>query len=281
VGEQLSPLHFRYQISSPQEFMFRLYLFAFPGWEVRIDGQVVPTDIGRPDGFLIVPVPAGEHVVEVRFVNTPPRWLGWGITLLSFLGLLGVMWRSGGLTTPSLPPLRWAEARGVVLVTAVLTLTFLLIEPLGWLRYESVNTAVVAKTPLNQNFGDQLRLIGFTAPQTTARPGQTIPITLYWRAHQPLDINYQSFLHLLTADGQLITQHDKLNPADFPTSRWPLDKYIRDPYTLTLPPDLPPGEYTVAVGLWVASEGWRLPLWDAADQQIGDNYPLFSLTVMP
>lgn len=288
VGEEISPLHFRYQINSPEDFIFRLYLFAFPGWQARLNGQIVETDVGRPDGFLVVPVPAGEHLLEVRFVNTPARWLGWGVTAVSLLLLLGLMWRvRGGQSRTDRPRFAWSEVRGMVGATAVLTIAFLLIEPTGWLRYESHLTADPAQIQLDVNFGDQIRLIGLDPPSHTsasnvleANPGDTLRLTLYWRAHQPLDINYQSFVHVLTPTGQLVAQHDKLNPAEFPTTRWPLDKYVRDEYTLTLPPDLPPGDYTVVTGFWVASEGWRLPVWDALGQQIGDNQELFALKVL-
>ncbi len=57
--EQISPLQMRYHIETPQDFTFRLFLFAFPGWEVRVDGVVVETDIGRPEGFLVVPIHCG------------------------------------------------------------------------------------------------------------------------------------------------------------------------------------------------------------------------------
>ena len=77
----------------------------------------------------------------------------------------------------------------------------------------------------------------------------------------------------------LAAQSDHLNPGDFPTRRWPTDKYVRDVHTFTLPADLPPGEYTIKTGLWVQAEGWRLPVLDAAGQQIGDGAALFSLPV--
>ncbi|MCB0000832.1 MAG: hypothetical protein KDE56_33945, partial [Anaerolineales bacterium] len=109
--------------------------------------------------------------------------------------------------------------------------------------------------------------------------GDDVTVTLYWKAQVDLDINYQVFVHLLAPDGFLVTQSDKLNPGDFPTRRWPLDKYVRDVHVLHLPTDLPAGNYTVAVGLWVQTEGWRLPLLDAAGAQIGDNQALFTLQV--
>jgi hypothetical protein len=67
-------------------------------------------------------------------------------------------------------------------------------------------------------------------------------------------------------------QSDKLNPGDFPTNRWPQGKYVRDEHTLYVPAELAPGTYRLSIGLWVAAEGWRLPLLDDDRTQIGDNF---------
>jgi hypothetical protein len=87
-----------------------------------------------------------------------------------------------------------------------------------------------------------------------------------------LEINDQVFVHLQAEDGTLVAQSDKLNPGDFPTRRWPVDKYVRDEHVLAIPAGLPPGVYRLSAGLWVVSEGWRLPLLDESGLQVGDHY---------
>ena len=74
-------------------------------------------------------------------------------------------------------------------------------------------------------------------------------------------------------------QSDKLNPGEFPTRRWPIDKYVRDDHQIVLPADLPPGQYEVAAGAWVQGDGWRLPLLDAQGKQLDDRFTLFTLDV--
>ena len=55
-------------------------------------------------------------------------------------------------------------------------------------------------------------------------------------------------------------------PADFPTSRWPTTRYVRDDHDLVFQPaPLPPGEYRLVVGLWNAGTGERLGLVSAAE----------------
>jgi hypothetical protein len=59
----------------------------YPGWEATIDGQAArlyPTDVA----FRGLPLPAGDHRVEMRFV---PRILYWS-AVVSGLALLGAIW---------------------------------------------------------------------------------------------------------------------------------------------------------------------------------------------
>lgn len=278
AAESLRPLHTRYHVSSEEDFLLRLFLFDFPGWTARVNGEVVETELGMPEGFLVIPVPAGEHQVDVRFEDTGPRRLAWGITLLSLLATLLAGWRlkkgEGDWDGPALPA-AWSESGplvgAVVLITA---LHLLLLDPAGWLRYESSGfVAEPAQIHSFANFDEQIALIGYDLPGRPAA-GAAVDVTLYWKALQPVPINYQVFLHLLDGEGRVVAQSDKLNPGEFPTRRWPLDQYVRDHHRLHLPDALPPGDYYLSAGLWVAAEGWRLPLLDDDGRQIGDNYRL-------
>lgn len=279
--EEISPLHTRYFVNTPQFFWLRLYQFAFPGWEVQVDGQVVETDIARPEGYLIIPVEAGEHVVDVQFVDTPVRQWGWRIAGISLFLLLVCAWWVKSAGQPIALPVDHHFGHVELVGLAVLSIVIIGLEPTGWLRYESVTTAEPAQTALQVNFGNQIALIGADLPEVTARPGEILDLTVYWRASQPLEINYQSFVHLLAADGFLVAQSDKLNPGQFPTHRWLPEKYVRDSYQLTIPAGVAPGRYTLAIGLWVAAEGWRLPVLNGTQAQIGDNYPLLEINIVP
>jgi hypothetical protein len=296
AGEELSPLHFRYTINAPDTFWLRLFLFDFPGWTVRLDGEVVETELGRPEGFIVVPVPAGQHVVEVHFQNTPARSLGWLLSGLALLTTLVVGFTIYDLRftiydlrltidgSPSPFTIHHSPFtipdRFVLAVALCLTAVTLLLQPLNLLHYNSADyRAEPAQQRTWADFGEQIALIAYDLSAKSARPGEVVTVTLYWQAQRPLDINYQSFLHVLAPDGFLVAQSDHLNPGDFPTRRWPTDKYVRDVHTFTLPPDLPPGDYAIKTGLWVQTEGWRLPLLDASGQQIGDSHPLFTLPV--
>lgn len=283
--EIVRPLLTRYHVHAPKQFRLRLYLFDFPGWRVTIDGEPAETELARPEGFIVVIVPQGEHIVEVAFGSTPPRTAGWLISFGSILLALLVAWRQRGqrvndsalgLDRPDSIRSDWP----IVVTVIGVTLVVLLLEPIGLFHHQSSGRELDVPAVVHfTNFGDQIELLGYSSSTQQAGAGDVIDLALFWKAQRPLDIDYQSFVHILNAEGELVAQSDKLNPGDFPTRRWPLDKYVRDEHRIELPADLPAGAYQVVVGQWVQSEGWRLPIFDEAGRTMGDYEPLFELQV--
>ncbi|MFN2200747.1 MAG: hypothetical protein ACK2UO_06045 [Caldilineaceae bacterium] len=104
------------------------------------------------------------------------------------------------------------------------------------------------------------RLRGYSlSPET--RPGGELLLELYWESLQPVDENYQVFVHLLNANSEKVAQRDG-QPVQWmrPTSTWQPGERITDRYGIALPPDLPGGEYTISVGLYDPVSGQRLPV---------------------
>jgi hypothetical protein len=69
---------------------------AYPGWSVAVDGK--PAPLLRADyAFRGVALPAGHHVVEMRFSSRPTRF-GLALSALGLFGLAGLGWarRRGG-----------------------------------------------------------------------------------------------------------------------------------------------------------------------------------------
>ena len=89
-----------------------------------------------------------------------------------------------------------------------------------------------------------------------------MPFTLHWQASAPVDFDYTAFAHLLDAQGNKVAQldwqpHDRMGVL--PTSAWPRGWPVIDAQRLLLPADLPPGDYTLLVGLYNWQSGERLP----------------------
>ena len=289
LDEQLTALHYRYQIAGEKAFPLRLFIFAFPGWEARVDGVPVETELGRPEGFLVVPVPAGDHTVDVAFRDTPARQAAWVLTALALLALIGgTVWlrrRDVAVAQPDVelaPTPAWLGwlALGLFGLAVVLT-------PMGWLHLASSGAVVeAAEHELYADLDGQIALLAYDLSSASVAPGETVAVTLYWRALRPLAENYQVYLHLFwepAGGGEPIFwgQSDKINPGEFPTRRWPLDRYVRDYHEIMIRPDTGPGRLILRAGIWSQADGWRLPRLDATGRVIDDGIELTTLELEP
>jgi len=114
--------------------------------------------------------------------------------------------------------------------------------------------------PLNVNFGDQVALAGYKLDPRVARPGETIRLTLYWRALAPMETDYRVFAHVLGIEDQVWAESDS-QPAGgaIPTSQWQSGQVVEDIRELTVGLTAPPDFYDIEVGLYVLG-GHRLPV---------------------
>jgi len=282
------PLHDRFAVSTPKKFKLRLYTFYFPGWRAYVDGEEVEIEVAGPEGFITLWVPEGEHEVLVRFEDTPPRTAGWVISAagLAVLIVTLILMRPPPLLphshTPTLPhfPL-WLS--GTLLLFVILKSTVIDSQD-GWMRYTSPpGQAWAAQHEQWAGFhadGDgQVELLGYDLPRQRVRSGEDFSVVLYWHARTPLDVNYQSFVHLARPLQVVWGQEDHVNPGGLPTTRWPLDKYVWDKYEVRVLPGTPPGEYVLNVGLYSMAGGYRLRCYDEHGQAAGDSSVLAPVEV--
>ncbi|MFN8456212.1 MAG: glycosyltransferase family 39 protein [Anaerolineae bacterium] len=121
-------------------------------------------------------------------------------------------------------------------------------------------------TPAAGVWQNGLALKGYMLVPSPARPGETVTVTLFWQAEQPVAENYVVFMHLVDKAGQLAAQNDDLpRHGAYPIPWWLPGQPVEDAHPLLLPPDLSPGRYQVVVGLYRPEEGVRLPLLKGGD----------------
>jgi hypothetical protein len=269
--------HNRFHVRSPKKFLLRLYLFYFPGWRAYVDGQEVPIKIADPEGFITFWVPDGEHTVSVQFKDTLPRAVGWWGAGIGLLALLLVCLYFPCTTLPSAPSAHYHSNGMIVRYAALLVISIALFkagvaDPLGWFHYTSPpGEAWPARYKQSARFSDEIKLLGYDLSSSTVKPGQTLDVTLYWRAQRPLTTPYRSFVHLVYPEGKVWTQSDHLNPGDYPTTRWPPEaQYIWDKHRLSLPEAIPEGDYLLSVGLYTLTTG-RLPVTESTYGGRSDN----------
>ncbi len=128
-------------------------------------------------------------------------------------------------------------------------------------------------------FGEHIRLVGYDLHDPHPLPGDPMAFTFYWNAPTRPPENYSFFLHLVAADGTSPFAQVDGNPAvpERLTLTWNrADETLISPrFTLTLPPDLAPGDYRVLLGLYNFETGARLPLQDAQ----GDAWEVTQLRI--
>ncbi|MBM4422395.1 MAG: hypothetical protein FJ030_03255 [Chloroflexi bacterium] len=103
------------------------------------------------------------------------------------------------------------------------------------------------------------------AAPAQARAGDSIAVQLTWRATAQPKEDFTLFVHLLGASGSLVAGSDGV-PArgSHPTTRWQAGQINRFNAPLTIPPNTPPGLYTISVGWYSWPSLERLPLPDGA-----------------
>lgn len=132
--------------------------------------------------------------------------------------------------------------------------------------------------------GDSLTLLGYgmkKAPQVA--PGQTISVTLYWKARSSPVANYTVFVHLTDSSLSPYSQDDE-QPRDgtYPTSYWDAGQVVTDTHALIVPDDLPLGDYDLVAGMYLLETGERLPAFDAGGERLpADAVPLTEVNIQP
>jgi hypothetical protein len=92
--------HWEVSVVTPEAGYAVLRLMDYPAWRVTVDGKPAPGRLLREDGLMAVPVTAGSHVIEVKWIATRDVIAGRGVSAIALvaLGVVGGLerkWRRG------------------------------------------------------------------------------------------------------------------------------------------------------------------------------------------
>ena len=226
---------FNFETVSDDAASLILTQFYYPAWRARVDGTTMDLTPHGDLGLARLDLSPGGHVSNIVWSATPAvRW-GRGLATLGWLLVCGLL-----LARRRLWPLLllWLAAGSVALVgmsgyTEVRT-------PLTWIGGDA-----------GANFGP-VRLEAAAVPATQA--GATAPVTLYWTVQSQTD-DLNAFFHVVDAAGAVVAQHDGPLAGDYmPAARWEPGLTLARTHPVALPPDLPPGEYTVMAGVYLPGQ---------------------------
>ncbi|MBI5031814.1 MAG: phospholipid carrier-dependent glycosyltransferase [Chloroflexi bacterium] len=115
----------------------------------------------------------------------------------------------------------------------------------------SENDLARVSHPMQVNFANQLELRGYDLDGRSVKPGDTLRVTLYWRALAPMSESYRIFIHLIGQNDRIAGGADVI-PARgaFPTLYWKPGDLLRDEVNIPVTANAMPGKYSIEVGLY-------------------------------
>ena len=134
--------------------------------------------------------------------------------------------------------------------TFALLSPFTLIAPAYALPARFPNDATIPN-PVHITFNDQAELVGYALPQTRVSPGNELPLTLYWRAREPIPEDFSVYIRLFDANDKIIARWDAFPGGGlYPTRVWQPDEVIEDKYRIPIPFDARAGGGQIEAGLF-------------------------------
>ena len=100
------------------------------------------------------------------------------------------------------------------------------------------------------NFGNEISLVGYTVrDEGLVLPGQSVEVSLFWRATRRPTDDYTLVVRLLDSDGAILARHDR-QPVNghLPTSSWVPGELVIDDHRLVIGSGAPAGRYRLEVG---------------------------------
>jgi len=125
---------------------------------------------------------------------------------------------------------------------------------------------------MEADLGGKIELLGYDLATAYASPGDTLRLTLYWKALTQMNKDYTVFTHLISTDNRIWGQQDNWPvKGTYPTWAWMEGEIVVDSYEIVIQPDTPQGECVLEVGMYDRTTGQRLTATDARGQSQSDR----------
>ncbi len=166
-----------------------------------------------------------------------------------------------GLTAFRIP----ARLPVITLGLVAIALPFISIRP-AYALPAIVDELPTRATPFSLQFGD-VELLGYHLDRQRHAPGDTLPVTLYWRPLRRSSKDFRLYLRLLdSADRILVNRHGHPGSGNLRTSRWEPGLIYEDRWVLPLPEDMRGRTpLRVHIGWWKYPDGYAVPATNGID----------------
>lgn len=262
------------ELRPPQNLLFRTFILAF-GYMDHY-GPAVLYDVAWLViliGLIGLVYSIIRHLSNaVRFMCDPKSWVAASVVVLLGASLVRYMmgFRGGGhgrYLFPALPFLvlpvffglgsflrgRFASLPALAVCGGLMVLAFafppLIMAP-TYAIAGKIGGEQAASRPIAE-FGSSIQLLDAVVKPLSVKPGETITVTLRWRALKRMDENYLSFITILDTENRVIVQDDSTPVAGrAPTSMWKPGEAFEHTVSLQLPADQRMGLYRVETGFY-------------------------------
>ena len=129
--------------------------------------------------------------------------------------------------------------------------------------------------PMEVDLGGRVVFLGYDLEAEEIKAGDTVHLTLYWRAQGEMEISYTVFTQLLGEDDKLWGQKDGIPmQGRHPTTRWKEREVIVDEYDIVPKEEIPTGRYRLGVGMYDLETRERLPAFDREETRLPQDWIL-------
>lgn len=132
------------------------------------------------------------------------------------------------------------------------------------------------------NFGGAADLAAFQLSGARAQPGETVELTLLWRARRVISDDDAIFIHLLDAQDNVAANYDSIPGLGiYPTWLWKPSEVVATHHPLRIPNRAKPGRYTLEIGLYDVLNGERVDNVDEKGASIDNRLVIGQIKVAP
>ena len=121
-------------------------------------------------------------------------------------------------------------------------------------------------------FGEHVRLVGYTVSVPEAWREDPPRVILFWQSDGRLTEDYHVFVHLVDEDGTMVAQHDGVpGQRQRPTWEWRYLEIVEDEHTINVREAAPGKTYSLYVGMYDYETLARLPIIDPGGDTLPDD----------
>lgn len=111
--------------------------------------------------------------------------------------------------------------------------------------------AIQPTMPLSLVVQDELSLVGYESDSDKVKPGDSVWLTFYWQALTDVSHDYVIGLQLLDSTvSEVAYWLGRPVRSSYSTDQWQAQQIVQDPWRLSLPSEVSPGEYTLHLAVY-------------------------------